>query len=104
MLELVMWIFGCVGMTHIIVESEISKKVKDFIEPFTPSFLFKALNCYQCAGFWSGAFITTGYLMHEYSLETDWFLIFVGGCASSFLSTFFAIFLTYIEANSMVQE
>jgi hypothetical protein len=101
---MLLWIFGCIGMTHIIVESDISKKFKDFIEPYTPNFIFKALGCYQCTGFWSGVIITTAYLIMQDNINDFWFLIFVGGCASSFLSTFSAILLTYFEANSMVRE
>ena len=104
MSEMFFWLCACVGMTNIIVESEISKKVKDFMESFTHPFIIKMLNCYQCAGFWAGIVVTTGCLLTHNCLFENWFYVFMGGCESSFVSTFFAIFQTYLEANSMVKE
>ena len=37
--EVVFWLCACVGMTNIIVESEISKKVKDFMESYSEDIL-----------------------------------------------------------------
>ena len=104
MAQLILWMIMAYGMTNIIVESEISKKVKDFMESFTHPFIIKMLNCYQCAGFWAGIVVTTGCLLTHNCLFENWFYVFMGGCASSFVSTFFAIFQTYLEANSMVKE
>jgi len=104
MFEIVVWVLGSIGMTNIIVESDISKAVKDRIKPYLPQFFMKMLNCYQCSGFWSGVF-TTGLL----ALFNNWtidklHLIFLGGCATSFLATFFAFLQTYLEANSVISD
>jgi glycerol-3-phosphate dehydrogenase len=44
------------------------------------------------------------FIIPSYSFFEKWFYVFMGGCASSFVSTFFAIFQTYLEANSVVRE
>jgi len=104
MFEIVVWLLGSIGMTNIIVESDIAKAVKDKIKPYLPEFFMKALNCYQCSGFWSGVFTTT--LLHIFNgWGTDKLhLIFLGGCATSFLATFFAFLQTYLEANSVISD
>ena len=104
MFDIVLWLLGSVGMTNIIVESEISKAVKDKIKNYLPAFLMKGLNCYQCSGFWCGAFCTG--LMH---ICNGWgweklYLVFLGGCATSFLATIFAFYQTYLEANSIISD
>lgn len=104
MFEFAFWACACVGMTNIIVESEISKKFKGLIEPYAPNWFMKMANCYQCSGFWSGIFITAVYSWFVGTLEKSVFQVFMGGCASSFLSVFAAYLLTYMEANSIVKE
>ena len=104
MLELTLWFFGSIGMTNIVVESDISKSVKDRIKPYLPAFFMKMLNCYQCSGFWCGLFTTTlMYIFCGWNLDKLHY-IFLGGCATSFLATFFAFFQTYLEANSMISD
>lgn len=114
--DLILLVFGSVGMTAIIVEGTIFVPVKDFMEKYIPkiygtdsagnrTFLMKLLNCYQCTGFWSGVFI--GMLLYaDYSsginLVNSLKYVFAGACAASCCSVFFANFMTYLEANSIV--
>lgn len=104
MFDIILWVFGSIGMTNIIVESDIGRAFKDLIKPYIWTFLMKGLNCYQCTGFWAGMFTTT--LMYVFN-EWDWHklpLIFLGGCATSFFATFCAFYQTYLEANSLISE
>lgn len=96
-------IVGAVGMTQIIVESEISNKFKSVLEKIAPVFLMKMLNCYQCSGFWSGIFMG---LIFYFPKELSFFdigKVFAVGCGSSCLSYFFAMFLMYLEANTQIK-
>lgn len=104
MFEIIVWTLGSIGMTNIIVESDIAKVVKDKIKPYLPELIMKGLNCYQCTGFWAGAFTTTLLLVfNEWGFNKIHY-IFLGGCATSFLATFFAFFQTYLEANSVISD
>jgi len=104
MFEIVVWLLGSIGMTNIIVESDIARVVKDKIKPYISEFLMKGLNCYQCTGFWSGAFATTLLAVFDGWGTDKLHLIFLGGCATSFLATFFAFLQTYLEANSVISD
>lgn len=96
-------VIGTVGMTQIIVESEISAKFKSVLEKFAPKFLMNLLNCYQCSGFWSGIFMG---LIFYFPKEISFFdlgKIFAIGCTGSCLSYFYAMFLMYLEANTQIK-
>jgi hypothetical protein len=116
--DLVLLILGSVGMTAIIVEGTIFVPVKDFMEKYIPriygtdssgnrTFLMKLLNCYQCTGFWSGVFI--GFLLYGSFSNVLGFIdslkyVFSGACAASCCSVYFANYMTYLEANSIVSS
>jgi|APGre2960657373_1045057.scaffolds.fasta_scaffold00997_7 hypothetical protein len=97
------FIFASIGMTHIIVEGEIFRSTRDFFDSKMPKFLSKLINCYQCTGFWSGLAMGCVFILPQ----LDLFIlgkIFAAGCASSCLSYFWAMFLTYIEANTSIKS
>lgn len=101
--NLVLFVIGSVGMTHIVVEGEIFRPVRSFVEKYTFNFLSKLINCYQCSGFWCGVFMGLGlYFPENYNLQSI-FRIFACGCVSSCLSYFWAMYLTYIEANTTIK-
>ena len=62
-LNLMLFILGVVGMTHIVVDSEISEPVHEWIEPRLPV-VARIMDCYQCAGFWCG--IALGLVLLSY--------------------------------------
>jgi len=78
-MNLVLFIIGVVGMTHIIVDSEISAPVYEWIRPRLPV-VAHAMDCYQCAGFWCGIALGLALLSYRPSL------VLAAGCAGSFLS------------------
>ena len=62
------------------------------------------LGCYQCSGVWAGWFMACFTLTSwNYSIFTNLAIIIPAGFAASIASNLTAIFLTYLEANSMVK-
>jgi len=92
----VLFIFGTVGLTHIIVDSTIMQKPRDWLRAILPEYIYKIFECYQCCGTWVG--FLCGWLCFGLSFKA----IFLGGMAGSFLSYGSAALLTYLEANSLV--
>jgi len=52
-MNLILFILGVVGLTHIIVDGEISAPVYQWIKPRSP-FIARIMDCHQCSGFWCG--------------------------------------------------
>jgi hypothetical protein len=78
-----LFILAVIGMTHIVVDSEIMEPVETWAEDWLPSKLHYALfNCYQCSGFWCGVML--GLLIVSFNP----FVVFACGCAGSFLADF----------------
>ena len=50
------FVFGVVGITHIIVDGDIFQPVRDFWDKIMPEYIAKLIHCYMCAGFWVGIF------------------------------------------------
>lgn len=49
------------GMTGIVVDGTILMPVKSVFKKFMPAKFMELFDCYQCSGFWCGAFC--GYLL-----------------------------------------
>jgi len=78
-MNLLLFILGVVGMTHIIVDGEISEPVYKWIGPRLPVGA-RIMDCYQCAGFWCG--LALGLALLSYRPV----VVFAAGCAGSFLA------------------
>ena len=78
-MNLILFILAVIGMTHIVVDSEISIPVYKWIEPRC-AILAKVMDCYQCAGFWCG--LVLGWVL----LCPNPPVIFAAACAGSFLA------------------
>jgi hypothetical protein len=78
-MNLILFILGVVGMTHIVVDSEISEPVHAWVEPRLPA-VARVMGCYQCAGFWCG--IALGLMLLSYSP----LVVIAAGCTGSFLA------------------
>lgn len=101
--KLFLFTFGCIGVTHILVDGEIFRPVKELLSKYLPSFIMKLLNCYQCTGFWSGVLFGMFLYCDVDNLKNSFVIAFLTGGASSCLSYFWALILTYLEANSIVK-
>jgi hypothetical protein len=72
-----LFIFAVIGLTHILVDSEIMEPVEKWLKPHLPAAVHHGLfECCQCSGFWCGAALG---LICGYS-------ILLAGCAGSFLA------------------
>ena len=78
-MNLTLFVLGIVGMTHIIVDGEISAPVYQWVKPRLP-FVARIMDCYQCCGFWCGLGLGLALLGH------DPLVVFAAGCAGSFLA------------------
>jgi len=78
LMHMILFILGVIGLTHIIADSEIMAPVQKWIEGHN-KWLGRMMECQQCCGFWCG--ILLGPL-----LSFNPFIIFVAGCAGSFLA------------------
>lgn len=94
---LILFVFSVIGMTNIIVDpATIMAPFRNFVEKKCPNWLDKLFSCYQCTGTWVGFFC--GYLLISDSLE----IVFLCGMAGSFLATFSATYLNFLEAKSVI--
>jgi hypothetical protein len=98
--------FACavIGFTNIIVDpATIAQPFRDFVadrkeKSVLWKWLDKLMSCYQCTGFWVG--IICGLILISYNP----FNLFMCGVAGSFLATWGAYYLNYLEARSVVME
>ena len=97
MMEVVLFILGCIGFSHIIIEGKIFESTRNWLKKWLPNALYSLLECYQCTGFWAGMFCSY-FTFHEIT----WTQVFVGGCAGSFLSAAGALIMNYLEAKTIV--
>jgi hypothetical protein len=114
---LVLFIFGSVGCTHIIVDGSIFKWLREgpewikinlktnFKISSEKNLLFwvldkltELLKCYVCSGFWCG-FIVSSLTLPNITWSQAFLL---GGGASSILSNTVAIYLNYLEAQTFI--
>lgn len=110
LLQTVVFLFGCVGMTQIIVESSISLKIKNLIKTWSPAFLrpvsgffLELTGCYQCTGFWVGIIVGCVFFIPGAQTYFDYAKIFVSGCASSCLSLAWTTLLMYLESQTVIK-
>jgi len=97
LVNLIIFVLAVIGMTNIIVDpATIAAPVRSFIKRKGPKWLDKLVSCYQCCGFWVGLFFSI--ILISYNP----FIVITCGAAGSFIATWGAIYLNYIEANSFV--
>lgn len=96
-MSIFLFLFGVIGLTHIVVDSKLFEPVREWLKARLPDKLSSVLTCYQCTGFWSG--MLTGLIVVSHNV----FVVFVCGCAGSFLSSWAAFYLNYLEAQTMIK-
>jgi formate/nitrite transporter FocA (FNT family) len=78
---MMLFIFAVIGLTHILVDSEIMEPVEKWSKAWLPPRVHHGIfECHQCSGFWCG--IVLGLLIVSYSVP----VLFACGCAGSFLA------------------
>lgn len=91
-----LFVFAAIGFTLLVVDSYILQDFRNFLKTKLNSKIYKVFECYQCMGFWTG--IISGAII----ISLNPFIIFLCGCAGSFLSMLGGSFLTYLEAITVV--
>ena len=94
--SLILFAFSVIGMTHIVVDGSVFQPLRDLLQKILPEKLYQLFNCYQCCGAWCG-FICGAIL-----LSLNPLVIFLCGCAGSFLATWGATYLNYLEAKTII--
>ena len=95
--SIILFALSVVGLTHILVDpATIAKPFRDFVEKYCHPWLNKLFSCYQCCGTWVG--FLCGYILISKQPE----VVFLCGMAGSFLSTWAATYLNYLEAQSII--
>jgi hypothetical protein len=120
-MEIMLYVLGVIGLTHILVDSKVMQPIRDwFNEPYWPPMgkclktLFihplvwlldyfvkpigQIIGCYQCCGFWAG--LVTAWLVIT---NATFCQILAGGFAGSFLANAAAIYMNYLEAQTIVR-
>lgn len=96
-MEILLFILGVIGMTHIIVDASIFQWLRDWMDKHLSEKVSKLIHCYQCTGFWCGLFC--GWAAFN---SIDPRQLFLAGCAGSVLANFMAIYMNYLEARSII--
>ena len=94
--ELLLITLASIGLCHVLVDSFLMAPVKDYLGHQGWERLVRMLNCYQCAGFWSGV-VTGLILLLGHSVPSLHLLLY--GFAASFLGPLGAVFLGYLNAQ-----
>lgn len=94
--SLALFAMSAVGLTNILIYGKILNIPREWFKSLVPEKVGEALECYQCTGFWAGAF--AGACL----LTLNPFGVLMAGLAGSFLSEFVEVVKEYLEANSMI--
>ena len=78
-MNLILFILGVIGMTHIIVDSVLLEPFHKWTKQHSQR-LAAMTDCHQCSGFWCGTLLAPVLLSYN---PLVWF---AAGCAGSFLA------------------
>ena len=99
MVELILFILGSIGITHIIVDSKIFLPLREWFKSKDNWFcnkVYEVLTCHQCGGCWVGALF--GWLVFGSLLSIP-----LCAGATSILSMFVAMLLDLIAAKTIIK-
>ncbi len=91
---MILFILAVIGLTHIMVDSEIMEPVEEWAKDWMPFYMHHAIfNCYQCSGFWCGLSL---------SPLVSWnpFVMLACGYAGSFIADFSETLFRYMETKN----
>lgn len=95
-----LFILGVIGMTHILVDSEIMEPVDGWVKSKSDKhwlilYVHRALfECHQCSGFWCG--VVLGPMLVSFNP----LVVFACGCAGSFLADLGKLLLDWLEHHA----
>lgn len=95
--SVIIFAFSVIGMTNIIVDpAAIFAPIRNWIDGLGIGWLSKLFSCYQCTGTWAG------FICGFFIFGIDPLIIFCCGMSGSFLATFSATYMNYLEAKSIL--
>lgn len=94
--NVILFCLATIGLCLIIVDSVIMQPVRNWLKTKLPHNIYSIFECYQCSGTWCG------FLMGWIFVSNSPFIIFGCGCAGGFLGTVSAMFLSYLEAQTII--
>jgi formate/nitrite transporter FocA (FNT family) len=102
--EMIIFCFAVIGMTNIIVDpATIMQPLRNLIETKGPAWLNKLVSCYQCAGTWVGFFCGAVLFSPHYTdIIHKLLIVFIAGVAGSFIATWGAAYLNYLQAKTEI--
>ncbi len=77
----VLFCFATIGMTNIIVDSNIFEPIRNWFKDIAPEKIYDLITCHQCCGTWCG------FLCGAILLTSNIWVILCCGCAGSFLAS-----------------
>ena len=89
--SLFLFALATMGFTYIVVDSEISKKLKKIIEPKLWPPIVEIIGCYQCMGLYSG--LLCGAIL----VSLNPLIILMCGFAGSFLAVWGIAYLNHLD-------
>jgi hypothetical protein len=95
--ELLLLALASIGLCHVLVDSSLMAPVKDYLGRRGWEWFVRMLNCYQCAGFWSGVAAGLILLLERW---LPYLHLLLYGFAASFLGPLAAVFFGYLNAQS----
>jgi hypothetical protein len=96
MKELFLFVLASIGLCHFLVDGALMAPIKDGLTRLGLRQVVKMLNCYQCAGFWSGVAIGVVVLIAP---RFPWLELLPYGFAASFLGPLGAVFIGFLNAR-----
>ena len=94
--NLIIFVIAVIGMVNIIVESKLMEPIRILAQLYVHPKIYSLMECYQCAGTWVGFLLGAAIISHNP------ILVFVCGMAGSYLASLNAVFVNYLEANSLI--
>lgn len=100
--SLLLFVFAVVGMTHIIVDSDmpivqwLRDNGKKILSKIPGGNWAKILDCYMCCGTW------VGFLCGFFLISHNPWIIFLCGCAGGFIAQLGVGYLDYLQAQTLV--
>jgi hypothetical protein len=95
--DLLLFALASIGLCHGVVDSALMAPIKDYLSRHGWERMVRMLNCYQCAGFWSGVVVGVILLLGQW---VPYLHLLLYGFAASFLGPLAAVCLGYLNALS----
>jgi hypothetical protein len=97
--ELLLFALASIGLCRVVVDSALLAPAKEYLSRHGWERFVRMLNCYQCAGFWSGVMAGLILVLGRW---IPYLYLLLYGFAASFLGPLAAVFFGYLNAQSSV--